>query len=95
MARFSNAPGADPRRRITASSAVDRSMAGRRQRYHRLWPDLRPARPLPGKLDLPADIAENDFIEFSTVGAYGAATATRFNGYGSAATAIVADSFTG
>ena len=44
---------------------------------------------------LPADSAEDDFIEFSTVGAYGAATATRFNGYGTSAMAIVEDVFSG
>jgi ornithine decarboxylase len=36
---------------------------------------------LPAPLMLPAGIAEDDFIEFGAMGAYGAATATRFNGY--------------
>ena len=54
-----------------------------------------PATAAPGELVLPADIAEDDFIEFSTVGAYGAATATRFNGYGTSAMAIVEDVFSG
>ena len=48
-----------------------------------------------GWLVLPADIAEDDIIEFSTVGAYGAATATRFKGYGTSAMAIVEDVFSG
>ena len=37
---------------------------------------------LPHRLDLFEAIAEGDYIEFGTVGAYGLATATRFNGYG-------------
>jgi len=37
---------------------------------------------LPGALDLPRDISEGDYILFPGLGAYGRATATRFNGYG-------------
>ncbi|MBY0421340.1 MAG: type III PLP-dependent enzyme [Parvularculaceae bacterium] len=35
-----------------------------------------------GPFFLPADIAEGDYIEFGMTGAYGAALATRFNGFG-------------
>jgi ornithine decarboxylase len=45
-------------------------------------PTCDPLDVLPGKLDLPVAIAEGDFIEFGTLGAYGCATMTRFNGYG-------------
>jgi ornithine decarboxylase len=45
-------------------------------------PTCDPLDVLPGKLRLPADIREDDVIEFGGVGAYGTATATRFNGYG-------------
>jgi ornithine decarboxylase len=45
-------------------------------------PTCDPLDVLPEKLDLPASIAEGDFIEFGTLGAYGCATMTRFNGYG-------------
>ncbi len=45
-------------------------------------PTCDPLDVLPHKLDLPRDIAEGDFIEFGTLGAYGLATSTRFNGYG-------------
>lgn len=44
-------------------------------------PTCDPMDRLPAQLLLPADIAEDDFIEFGAMGAYGAATATRFNGY--------------
>jgi ornithine decarboxylase len=45
-------------------------------------PTCDPLDVLPEKLALPASIAEGDFIEFGTLGAYGCATMTRFNGYG-------------
>ena len=37
---------------------------------------------LPGAPELPEDLAEGDYVLFSALGAYGGATATRFNGYG-------------
>jgi ornithine decarboxylase len=37
---------------------------------------------LPGRPGLPADLAEGDYLLFHGFGAYSAATATRFNGYG-------------
>jgi ornithine decarboxylase len=37
---------------------------------------------LPGRLSLPRDIAEGDWILFHGMGAYSRATLTRFNGYG-------------
>ncbi|MCL7464498.1 type III PLP-dependent enzyme [Phaeovulum sp. NW3] len=37
---------------------------------------------LPGHLALPADMAEGDFVAFLGMGAYSAATNTRFNGFG-------------
>lgn len=45
-------------------------------------PTCDPLDVLPGKLRLPADIQEDDVIEFGGIGAYGTATATCFNGYG-------------
>jgi ornithine decarboxylase len=45
-------------------------------------PTCDPLDVLPHRLDLVADLKEGDFIEFGTLGAYGLATATRFNGYG-------------
>lgn len=37
---------------------------------------------LDGLFDLPADIAEGDYIEFGMMGAYGTAMSTQFNGFG-------------
>jgi ornithine decarboxylase len=45
-------------------------------------PTCDPLDVLPHRLDLPADLLEDDYIEFGTLGAYGIATETRFNGYG-------------
>ena len=54
-------------------------------------PTCDPLDVLPVQLRLADDIAEGDFIEFAPVGAYGAATATRFNGYGPGETVVVAE----
>lgn len=37
---------------------------------------------LPAPLDLPVDLAEDDYVIFAGMGAYSGAIATRFNGYG-------------
>ena len=44
------------------------------------------------KFMLPADIAEGDYIEIGQLGAYGAAMATKFNGFETEATVVAADS---
>jgi ornithine decarboxylase len=58
-------------------------------------PTCDPLDVLPHRLDLPADIREDDVIEFAGIGAYGMATATRFNGYGEADFVSVASGYTG
>jgi ornithine decarboxylase len=50
--------------------------------YKVFGPTCDPLDVLPHRLDLYMGIKEGDFIEFGTLGAYGLATATRFNGYG-------------
>ena len=45
-------------------------------------PTCDPLDVLPHRLDLPVKLFDGDFIEFGTLGAYGIATMTRFNGYG-------------
>jgi ornithine decarboxylase len=50
--------------------------------YKVFGPTCDPLDVLPHRLDLYQNIKEGDFIEFGTLGAYGLATATRFNGYG-------------
>jgi ornithine decarboxylase len=46
---------------------------------------------LKGPFMLPSDVNEGDYIEFGQTGAYGAALATRFNGFGDYIEAIVDD----
>lgn len=46
---------------------------------------------MPGPFMLPADINEGDYLEFGNTGAYGAALATKFNGFGEYIEAIVSD----
>ena len=46
---------------------------------------------LPGDIDVPQEIAEDDFVLFPALGAYGTATVTRFNGYGSTRIEMVAE----
>lgn len=45
---------------------------------------------LPGTPEVPGDIAEDDFLLFEGMGAYGSVTATQFNGFGALRTALVA-----
>ena len=58
-------------------------------------PTCDPLDVLPHKLALPFDIQEDDIIEFAGIGAYGTATSTRFNGYGSADVVMVSEAFVG
>ena len=44
-------------------------------------PTCDPLDKLPNKIELPAGLAEGDYVEFGPLGAYGTATSTRFNGY--------------
>jgi ornithine decarboxylase len=58
-------------------------------------PTCDPLDVLPHKLQLPADVREDDVIEFAGIGAYGMATSTRFNGYGEADLIEVGEVFNG
>jgi ornithine decarboxylase len=59
-----------------------KEMEGVAKSYKVFGPTCDPLDVLPHRLDLYQGIREGDFIEFGTLGAYGLATATRFNGYG-------------
>ena len=58
-------------------------------------PTCDPLDVLPVPLSLPSDIRESDVIEFAGIGAYGTATATSFNGYGSVSQVTVKNAYTG
>ncbi len=57
-------------------------ISGQTKSWKVFGPTCDPLDVLPHRLDLPADLREDDFIEFGTLGAYGIATCTNFNGYG-------------
>jgi ornithine decarboxylase len=92
LMEMSQAPALAPHYRVIRDGGIH---GGPLQPFIAYGPTCDPIDRIPGELILPADIAEDDFVEFSTVGAYGAATATRFNGYGTTAMAIVQDVFSG
>ncbi len=71
---------------------IRRSFSGHRD-FSIFGPTCDPLDRLPTPLSLPADIQDGDYLEFGTLGAYGSATATRFNGYGGTQTVIVEDAF--
>lgn len=56
--------------------------AGKTAPYVVYGPTCDPLDRLPNSFQLPTSIQARDYIEFENLGAYGAATATRFNGYG-------------
>ncbi|WP_421695113.1 hypothetical protein [Aestuariivirga sp.] len=58
-------------------------------------PTCDPLDVLPAKLDLPMVLKDEDYVEFGTLGAYGIATSTMFNGYGDHAVVPVGDVFNG
>lgn len=58
-------------------------------------PTCDPLDVLPVPLVLPSEIRESDIIEFAGIGAYGMATATSFNGYGSVSQVTVENAYTG
>lgn len=58
-------------------------------------PTCDPLDVLPTTLDLPETIQDEDYIEFGTLGAYGVATSTMFNGYGDHAVIPVGEVFNG
>jgi len=57
-------------------------------------PTCDPLDVLPHRLELPAELRDDDYIEFGTLGAYGIATITMFNGYGGHEVATVQQALT-
>lgn len=79
-----------PFRVIRGGTVVD----GPTKSWKVFGPTCDPLDVLPLRLDLPADLRDDDYIEFGTLGAYGLATATRFNGYGGHQIVAVGTAFT-
>ncbi len=61
---------------------ADSPLAGPASERKVYGPTCDPIDVLPAPLALPDDLAVGDWIEFGVIGAYGTATVTRFNGYG-------------
>jgi ornithine decarboxylase len=68
-----------PVRTIRDGGPVD---SGNSRAFVIYGPTCDPVDRFPDPVILPEDIREGDWVEFGMVGAYGAATVTRFNGYG-------------
>ena len=74
----SQAPELMPRHRVLSVSSTPT------RQFTVFGPTCDPLDRLPLPLELPENIKEGDYIEFLSLGAYGNATATQFNGYGNA-----------
>jgi len=79
LMEVAQAPTLAPPHRVIRNGAV--VAAADRKPFVVYGPTCDPLDRLPGALMLPADLGEDDYIEFGALGAYGAATATCFNGY--------------
>jgi ornithine decarboxylase len=79
LMEFMQAPELKPPFRLIRDG---KELEGRSKSYKVFGPTCDPTDVLPHRLDLYDGIKEGDFIEFGTLGAYGIATSTRFNGYG-------------
>jgi ornithine decarboxylase len=89
---FMQAPEMQPPYRVIRDGMV---LTGPTKPWKTFGPTCDPLDVLPATLDLPVDIRDEDYIEFGTLGAYGIATSTMFNGYGGHAVVPVAEMFNG
>ncbi len=71
----------------------DRPLGGRSRPFTVFGPTCDPSDRLPRLVPLPEDVDCGDWVEFGLLGAYGSATATRFNGYRSEHYVEVAQGF--
>lgn len=92
LMEFWQVPELQPPYRVIRAGKV---LEGPTKPWKTFGPTCDPLDVLPTTLDLPATIADEDYIEFGTLGAYGIATATMFNGYGEHAVFPVGDVFNG
>ncbi|MGE0210932.1 MAG: hypothetical protein AB7S41_04490 [Parvibaculaceae bacterium] len=78
LLEMSQAPSLTPPYRAIRGGEA---LGGKEIEFTAYGPTCDPLDRLPVPLTLPEAVEEDDFIEFGTLGAYGAATATCFNGY--------------
>ena len=91
LMEFMQVPELQPPYRVIRDGAV---IDGETKSWKVFGPTCDPLDVLPHRLDLPADLREDDHIEFGSLGAYGIATATRFNGYGETKIVAVEEALT-
>ena len=92
LMEFMQVPELQPPYRVIRNGEV---LEGPTKPWKVFGPTCDPLDVLPAKLDLPVDIRDEDYIEFGTLGAYGIATSTRFNGYGDHAVVPVGEVYNG
>lgn len=92
LMEFMQVPELQPPFRVIRDGEI---VSGETKSWKVFGPTCDPLDVLPSTLDLPADLRDEDFIEFGTLGAYGIATSTVFNGYGSHAVIPVGKVFNG
>ncbi len=92
LMEFMQVPELQPPYRAIRDGVV---LEGRTKAWKAFGPTCDPLDVLPARLDLPADLREDDYVEFGMLGAYGIATSTRFNGYGPQDVVAVASVYTG
>jgi ornithine decarboxylase len=79
LMEFMQAPELQPPFRVIRDGKV---VEGVSKSFKVFGPTCDPLDVLPRRLDILASLRDEDFIEFGTMGAYGFATMTNFNGYG-------------
>ena len=92
LMEFMQAPVLQPPYRVIRDGKV---LEGATKPWKVFGPTCDPLDVMPAKLDLPIDLKDEDYVEFGTLGAYGIATSTVFNGYGNHAVIPVGDVFNG
>jgi ornithine decarboxylase len=92
LMEFMQVPELQPPFRVIRDGVV---LEGPTKPWKVFGPTCDPLDVLPTTLDLPASIRDEDYVEFGTLGAYGIATSTKFNGYGSHAVIPVNSVFNG
>ena len=79
LMEFMQVPTLQPPFRVIRDGQI---LGGQTKSWKVFGPTCDPLDVLPHRLDLPANLKDGDWIEFGSLGAYGIATCTRFNGYG-------------
>lgn len=92
LMEFMQVPELQPPFRVIRDGKV---VGGPTKPWKVFGPTCDPLDVLPAKLDLPIDLKDEDYVEFGTLGAYGIATSTMFNGYGGHAVIPVDEVFNG